>query len=127
MTRPATLTFAEAAKELRMSERWLRDWLARNPVDAKGVPLYIPMGRKKEFEPADIDRIRARIRENEQCRLSSTGKAPSGITAAQLGRLAAGKDFVGRAIPRTKTSPRARLPKSKSGTGTVISMVREPS
>ena len=58
-----TLTFAEAAKELRMSERWLRGWLASNPVDAKGVPFYIPMGRRKEFEPADIERIRAQILE----------------------------------------------------------------
>ena len=101
-----TLTFAEAARKLRMSERWLRGWLADNPVDAKGMPFYIPMGRKKEFEPADIDRIRAQIRENEKCRLASTAAAPSGITAEQLGRLAEGKSLGARATPRTRTTPR---------------------
>jgi hypothetical protein len=121
------LTFTQAAQELGMSERWLRDWLASNPVDAKGVPFYIPMGRRKEFEPADIDRIRAQIRENEKCRLSSTAKAPSGITAEQLGRLAAGKGSVARATPRIATSRRAKLPTSSSGTGKVLSMAREPS
>ena len=120
MSRP--FTFSEAAEQLRMSERWLRDWLTANPVDAKGVPFYIPMGRRKEFEPTDIERIRARIRELEQCRLSSTAAGQSGITAEQLGRLATGKGCVVRPAPRTKTPQRARLPGSKSATGTVISL-----
>ena len=89
------MTLDEAAKELKMSERWLRGWLADNPVDAKGVPFYIPMGRRKEFEPSDLERIRAHIRELEQCRLRSTvgPAATSGITAEQLGRLAQGDDL----------------------------------
>lgn len=122
-------TFSEAAKQLRMSERWLRDWLAANPVDAKGVPFYIPMGRRKEFEAADIDRIRARIRENEQCRLSSTGgsREESGITAAQLGRLAQGRDFVARRGPKTKPPRRLKLPTSSNDTGKVVTLAREQS
>ena len=122
-----TMTFAEAAAELRMSERWLRDWLSHNPMDAKGNPFYIRKGRRKEFEPADIERIHAQLRENEKCRLNSTDAAPSGITAGQLGRLAAGKGCVVRPTPKTKTLQRARSPKSKSDTGTVISKVRPPS
>lgn len=118
------MTLDEAAKELRMSERWLRGWLADNPVDAKGVPFYIPMGRRKEFEPSDLERIRARIRELEQCRLRSTvaPAATSGITAEQLGRLAQGKDFVVRRAPPTKAQPRAKLPSSKNATGKVITL-----
>jgi hypothetical protein len=118
------MTLDEAAKELRMSERWLRGWLSDNPVDANGVPFYIPMGRRKEFEPSDIERIRTRIRELEQCRLNFTAakEAPSGITAEQLGRLAQGKDFVARRGPPTKAQPRAKLPTSKAGTGKVITM-----
>uniref|UniRef100_UPI0026490BD6 hypothetical protein n=1 Tax=Enterococcus entomosocium TaxID=3034352 RepID=UPI0026490BD6 len=60
------MTLAEAAKELRMSERWFRDWLARNPVDRTGVPFYLAMGRCKRFEAADVDRIKAAIREGER-------------------------------------------------------------
>jgi hypothetical protein len=116
------LTLDQAAKELRMSERWLRGWLADNPADARGVPFYIPMGRRKEFEPTDIERIRTRIRELEQCRLSSSVAVPSGITGEQLGRLAAGKGCVVRPILKTKTSRRVRLPASRSDIGTVITM-----
>jgi hypothetical protein len=124
-----TLTFAEAAQALRMSERWLRGWLASNPVDVKGVPFYIPMGRRKEFERADIERIRIRIREIEECRLNCTAanQAGSGITAEQLGRLAADGVFADRPTPKTKKLRRARLPSSKKDTGTVISMVQQQS
>ena len=129
LEREKPLTLAQAARELRMSERWLRGWLADNPVDAKGLPFYIPMGRRKEFEPSDIDRIRARIRELEQCRLNSTGgsQEESGITAAQLGRLAQGKDFVDRRGPKTKPRQRAKLPGSRNDTGKVIIMGLERS
>lgn len=118
------LTIHDVAKELGMSERWLRGWLAANPMDAKGVPFYTPMGRRKEFIPSDVDRIRSRIRELEQCRLRSTAgqEAPSGITAEQLGRLAQGRDFVDRRGPRTKPQPRAKLPGSKTASGKVITM-----
>ncbi len=114
----------EAAKELRMSERWLRGWLADNPVDAKGVPFYIPMGRRKEFEPSDIERIRARIRELEQCRLRSTvaQEAVSGITVEQLARLAQRKDFVDRRGPRIKPQRRVKLPSSKNDSGKVVTL-----
>ncbi|WP_441235613.1 hypothetical protein [Bradyrhizobium sp. 930_D9_N1_4] len=120
MTKPFTLI--EAAGQLGMSERWLRAWLADNPVDAKGVPFYIPMGRRKEFEPSDIERIRTRIRELEQCRLNYTVAVPSGITAEQLARMAVGKGSVVRPTPKTKSAPRARLPRSSADTGKVIDL-----
>lgn len=112
-----------------MSERWLRGWLADNPVDAKGVPFYIPMGRRKEFESADIERIRTHIRELEQCRLSSTVArgATSGITPAQLGRLAQGKDFVVRRGPPTKQRHPVKLQGSRNDTGQVITLDRDRS
>ncbi len=57
MTR--ALTLPEAAAELRKTPRWLKDWLAKNPVDETGLPFYVPMGRTLTFDPADIKRIRA--------------------------------------------------------------------
>ena len=85
MTR--SFTFTEAADELRVSERWLRYWLAEHPVDAAGVPFYIPMGRRKTFEPSDIDRIRSFIRDLERVRLGPRATAAAG-TARLIGQLA---------------------------------------
>lgn len=59
MTR--ALTLDEAAADLRKTPRWLKEWLAENPVDEAGAPFYIPLGRTKIFEPSDIVRIRAHI------------------------------------------------------------------
>ncbi|MFZ2157235.1 MAG: hypothetical protein WAV72_14095 [Bradyrhizobium sp.] len=56
------LTIKEAAAVLRVSTQWLKYWLVENPVDAAGVPFYAPMGRRKKFEPKDIDRILAHKR-----------------------------------------------------------------
>jgi len=70
MTR--SLTLDEAAAELRISKRQLQYWLSENPVDADGVPFYIKIGRGKTFEPNDIDRIRAFLREKERQRLIPT-------------------------------------------------------
>ena len=63
------LTIKEAAAELLMSQQWLAYWLAEHPVDAAGVPFYVPMGRRKRFEAQDIDRIRAHLRDLEAARL----------------------------------------------------------
>jgi hypothetical protein len=116
------LTLNEAAAELRKTERWLKEWLAKNPVDEAGMPFYVPMGRTKTFELADINRIRETIRRGEQCRLKSIGVTASGIIAEQLAQMATDAVFGVPAKPRTKTSPRVRFPRSKSDTGTVISM-----
>lgn len=125
MTR--ALTLDETATELRKTPRWLKDWLAKNPVDEAGIPFYLKMGRTKIFETSDVARIRAHIRRGEQCRLSSIGVTGSGIIEAQLGRLASDVAFAALVKPPTKTSPRARLPRSKAGIGKVISMVQRPS
>jgi integrase len=94
----AALTLDEAAQALRVSRRWLEYWLAAHPVDAAGSPFYVPMGRRKTFEQNDIARIRACIREEERCRLSSIGVRGSGIIGAQLGRLAADSAIAARLI-----------------------------
>ena len=116
-------TIDEAASELRKTTRWLKDWLVSNPVDEAGIPFYIPLGRSKTFEPSDIARIRAHIRRGEQCRLKSIGVVGSGIVEAQLARLAAESVLGNPSTPKAKTSQRARLPRLKRNTGTVISMV----
>ena len=116
------LTIDEAATDLRKTARWLKQWLAENPVDEAGIPFYVPMGRSKTFEPSDVARIRAHIRREEQCRLKSIGVVGSGIVEAQLARLAVESSFDAHCKPKTRTSPRARLPRSKRNTGTVILM-----
>ena len=116
-------TLDETADELRKTPRWLKDWLAKNPVDESGVPFYVPMGRTKTFEISDIARIRAHIRRGEQCRLKSIGVEASGIVEAQLAQMAVASVLGCPSKPKSKTSPRARLPRLKRNTGTVISMV----
>lgn len=116
------LTLDEAADALRVSKRWLQYWLADHPVDSAGMPFYVPMGTKKTFEESDILRIRAAIRREEQCRLSSIGVKGYGIIEEQLGQLASDACSAAPAKPRAKTSPRARLPRWKANTGKVISM-----
>jgi hypothetical protein len=116
------LTLAQAAAELGVSKRWFQYWLAENPVDSSGLPFYLPIGRNKRFDVADIGRIKAAIREGERCRLSSIGVKGSTIAAAQLARLVSDVVITSRSTPRTKTSRRARLPKSSPDTGKVISM-----
>ena len=67
-----SLTMAEAAEELgHKSRRWLQGWLAKHPVDATGNPYYTPVGRTKTLNDNDLARIRAALREEERCRLSS--------------------------------------------------------
>ena len=121
------LTIDEAAAELRKTPRWLKEWLGKHPVDAVGVPFYVPMGRTKIFEVADVARIRAAIRETERCRLKSIGVVGSGIVEEQLAQLAVESVLGNRFTPKTRIRQRARLPRSKRNTGTVISMVRQQS
>jgi hypothetical protein len=91
-----TLTMPEAAKELRKSRRWLQDWLAKNPVDAAGIPFYSPLGRTKFFNDTDLERIRAAAREEERCRLSQSRPAKA---KARTGR--AGAAHLGRHVDRS--------------------------
>ena len=110
-----SFTFAEAADELRVSPRWLRYWLAEHPVDAAVVPFYVPMGRNKTFEPADIDRIRAHIRDLERVRLGPRATATAG-TARLIGQLAQfGGDYdelvkMREAEKRKKEAEKAKRP-----------------
>lgn len=70
-----TFTYNEAAKALCCSRRWLQIFLARLPVDDVGNPFYVPIGNRKTFTENDIERIRATLREEERCRLSSSRRA----------------------------------------------------
>ena len=121
------IALAEAAAEIGVSKRWLQYWLAANPVDSRGIPFYVPIGRNKRFDVADLGRIKAAIREGEQCRLNSTGVTGSTIIAEQLARMASAAVFGAPAKPRTKTSQRVRLRNSKPATGKVISMDQQRS
>ena len=111
------LTLKEAAAELRVSKRWLEYWLADHPVDAAGVPFYIPMGSRKKFEPADLDRIRSFMRDLERVRLGPRAAAAAG-SARLIGQLAqfGGYDELLRMREAEKRKPprrRVRLPRAK--------------
>jgi len=69
------LTIKQAAAMLRVSQQWLKYWLVANPTDTSGVLLYIPTGRRWKFEPKDIDRIIAHLRELETARLGPSVKS----------------------------------------------------
>jgi hypothetical protein len=71
----ALLTIKEAADELRVSQQWLKYWLAANPVDVEGVPFYVRMGSRLKFEPKDVQRILAHLRALEATRLGPSVKS----------------------------------------------------
>jgi hypothetical protein len=76
MTAPLLITGAvldqdEAADRLRWGKRGFRKWINAHPVDASGVPFYVPNGNRKQFTEDDLQRIIAARREEERCRLSS--------------------------------------------------------
>ena len=100
------ITLAQAAAEIGVSKRWLQYWLAENPVDSAGLPFYVPIGRNKRFDVADVGRIKAAIREGERCRLSSIGVKGSTIAAEQLARLASDAALTCRSTPKTRTPRR---------------------
>jgi hypothetical protein len=63
-------TMDEAAGRLRISRRFLQEFLAKHPADPTGVPYYVPMGNTKPFTDRDLDRIIAATREEERWRLN---------------------------------------------------------
>jgi DNA-binding transcriptional MerR regulator len=109
------LTIKEAAAELRVSKQWLQYWLAANPVDAAGVPFYVPMGNRKRFEPRDLDRIRAYMRDLEAARLGPgvKGKARLVGLMSQLGGDYKERLRVREAEKRKKDAEKATRPKRR--------------
>ena len=99
------LTIDEAAKELRVSRRWLEYWLADHPVDAAGTPFYVPMGRRKKFTATDIERMLAHMRDLERVRLGPRVTAAAG-TANLIGRLAQLGSYNDLVKLREKTKPK---------------------
>jgi hypothetical protein len=69
------LSIKQAAAALSVSQQWLKYWLVANPVDAAGVPLYVPIGRRLKFEAKDIDRILDHLRVLEAARLGPSIKS----------------------------------------------------
>jgi DNA-binding transcriptional MerR regulator len=109
------LTIKEAAAELRVSKQWLQYWLAANPVDAAGVPFYVPMGNRKRFEPQDIDRIRAYMRDLEAARLGLSTKSKARLVGLLSG-LGGGYEELVRmreAEKRKKEAEKANRPRQR--------------
>lgn len=51
-------SIAEAAAQLGCSVRRLKTWMREHPVDAKGEPFCVSIGRAKSFDQRDIERLR---------------------------------------------------------------------
>ncbi|MET4034432.1 DNA-binding transcriptional MerR regulator [Bradyrhizobium sp. JR7.2] len=105
------LTLKETAEQLGVSKRWLQYWLAENPVDAAGVPFYIPFGNRKKFEPRDIERMRNHMREIEAARLGPSVKAKAKMT----GLMAHVGDYAQLVAFREAAERRKREEKAKQG------------
>src|SRR5882724_13085523 len=101
---PDVTTPADLAARLGWSERRLRD-LARRLAACR------ILGNRMVLLPQDVDAIM----EATKC-LSSTSAARSGTTGGQL----PDGDYAALVTQRTKTSPRARLPRSKPNTGNIV-------
>lgn len=78
-------TLDEAAIALRVTRRWLLDWLRSHPVDTHGRPYHTGTRRNKLFSEQHITRIDA-AREASLCPSRSTRPAKA---RARTGRSAA--------------------------------------
>jgi DNA-binding transcriptional MerR regulator len=104
------LTIKEAATELRVSKQWLQYWLVEHPVDAAGVPFYVPMGNRKRFEPQDIDRIRSYMRDLEAARLGPSMKGKARLVGL-MSQLGGGYDELLKMREEEKRKKEAEKPK----------------
>jgi hypothetical protein len=111
---PDTTTPEELAERLGWSARRVR-------VEAKKLGACLIMGNRMVLTQADV----TKIMESHRCPSSSTCAATSGITAARLPK----GDYAALQASRKprKNSQSARLPKSKTTNGNVISMDRKRS
>jgi DNA-binding transcriptional MerR regulator len=105
------LTIKEAAAELRVSPQWLQYWLVANPVDVDGVPFYITTGRRKKFDPEDIDRIIAHLRVLEAAKLGPSVK--SKVRLVGLMSQVGGIDYEERLRQREADKQRKEAEKAK--------------
>lgn len=94
-------TLDEAAKILRKTPRWLREWLRGHPVDRRGELFYTPLGRTKVFDDRDIARICDAARGDERRRLESfrsaaqRRKAPAASDATSAAQWAKVAELLG--------------------------------
>src|SRR6187455_3097081 len=112
MALPEIYTPDEVAQRLRWSERRVRS-------EAKRLGACLIMGNRMRLTEADV----IAIMESQRCPSVSTSAARFGTSGV---RLPAG-DFEALAKLRTKPLHRASLPRSKSGSGKVVSMAPKPS
>src|ERR1700743_3057492 len=111
MTLPEVTTPKDLARHLGWPERRVRRI-------AKALGACLISGDCMTLTKDDV----LKIMESQRCPSSSTCATGSGIIAEQLARLSVDRASEALARPRTKTSRRVRLPRSKPTTGKVISM-----
>jgi len=121
------LSIKQAAAALSVSPQWLKYWLVENPVDVAGVPFYLRMGRRFKFEPADVERILAHLRELEVARLGPSIKAKARL-AGLMARVG-GYDHLAavlEAAEERKRNPKRPSPEARMLSELAISSVLGP-
>jgi hypothetical protein len=74
MTAPRPETLEKPLPRCACLRNGLNYWLVENPIDTAGVPFCVRTGSRKKFEPRDIERIIAHLRELEAARLGPSVK-----------------------------------------------------
>lgn len=69
------LTMDEAAAELRVSRRWLQEFLQTLP---KGRAWYLAAGNRKLFDASDLERLKDQMRWRSVSKSRARGKARTG-------------------------------------------------
>src|ERR1700730_13556405 len=112
MTLPVVYRPEQVAQHLGWSERRVRS-------EAKRLGACLVMGNRMTLTESDV----ITLMEAQRCPSSSTSAARSGTTGGRLPAIS----YADLVKQRTKRSRPVRLPKSKSGNGSVIMMDRNRS
>lgn len=108
---PRLFTMDEAAGEMRVSRRWLGEWLRENPTSEYGRPHYIMAGRKKLFRREDFWFIKRGIETltAERAKQNETAKADDGfiyfIEAGDFIKIGYTRSPASRAVKMMTDSP----------------------
>jgi hypothetical protein len=112
MSEPKTLE--QVAALLRKGPRWLKDWLRNNP------DCFYKAGRTRLFDDADIERIKARLREEHE----QKHRFVLGRRGTRYGSIS--DEAVNRALIAARGQPQKRRPKTKEELETEVLMMFKP-
>jgi excisionase family DNA binding protein len=109
----ACLTIEEVAARLRVTKRWLQDWLRDHTHDQHGVAFYRVAGRRKLFTEDSVARILAAFPQPKASTCSSSSHPARGTHRTG----ASGGPILGTALSEALKLATERLPPSSSQSG----------